>query len=311
MSKKQNTIIKVARKQKDYSIQDNHVFRNTGLSWKAKGLQGYAMQLPEDWELNLADLENRATDGRDSVSSGVGELVRAGYWYKEQLREQGKMAGVRYWVFERPEYNTFLIEATTPKAEEEPAPTVNGFSVNGKTVNGETVNGKPVTTKVLTPTNTLKGSNNLAAVKIEPQIDIPADVDFLDHGRKYLKNKLGDKYGNLKGPEYWLKWELSEFHSYWEDFGYKHPKGKKKGEVISFMRSFSTWLSNWVTSNKVRQFCPTDPKHPNNDPHAQQYGVTPGGNDARGQVYDRPVNKALTKPASAQGNNLADKFKAH
>ena len=116
------------KKEKDFVTIDNHALRNVKLSWKGKGLHCYLMQLPDDWQINIADLQNRSEDGRDSTAAGLNELIAAGYVTREREVDQKtkKFSGYNYQVYERPEY----------------AKTVNGFSVNGFSVNG-----KPATSK--------------------------------------------------------------------------------------------------------------------------------------------------------------------
>lgn len=116
------------KKEKDFVTLDNHALRNDRLSWKGKGLHCYLMQLPDDWQINIADLQNRSSDGRDSTSSGLRELISAGYVVRERVVDDKtkQFIGYDYQVYERPEY---------------------AIAVNGKPVNGSAVNGKPVTTK--------------------------------------------------------------------------------------------------------------------------------------------------------------------
>lgn len=126
------------KRESDYAIFDTWALRAPHLSWKAKGLHSYIQQLPTDWELNIADLKERSSDGRDGTSSGVQELIEAGLLLRFQcFNSSGLFNGYDYHCFERPEEaQAWLLEN---------GKTVNGKTVNGFPVNGGTVNGKPVT----------------------------------------------------------------------------------------------------------------------------------------------------------------------
>lgn len=58
------------------------------LSWKARGLAAYILSLPDDWELNRADLIKRAPDGRESLDTGLRELEKFGYLRRQQSRDE-------------------------------------------------------------------------------------------------------------------------------------------------------------------------------------------------------------------------------
>lgn len=122
------------KKPSNYVQLDNRLLQDETLSWKAKGLLAYLLALPEDWQVNIADLTKRSTDGRDGTASGIKELVSAGYVFRERVTFRGRFEGYDYHVFEQPEY------AEDWKAE-------NGISVNGKSRNGKTENGKSASTK--------------------------------------------------------------------------------------------------------------------------------------------------------------------
>lgn len=123
------------KKSKGFVTVDTHCLRNKDLKWDAKGLHTYLMQLPEDWRINLSDLENRSANGREGTTSPMNALLAAGYVYRERKHTSlGKFEGYDYHLFERPEHLEEWL-------------TINGKPVNGKTVNGSAVNGKPATIK--------------------------------------------------------------------------------------------------------------------------------------------------------------------
>jgi hypothetical protein len=136
------------------------------------------MQLPEDWQINISDLENRSADGRDAIASPMKALIEAGYIYRERQHDAaGRFTGYDYYVFERPEH---LERWATVNGK-----TVNGKTVNGKTVNGKTVNGKTVISKYENTNYEEKSKNegsecapardfeNLLPVEAEKEKEIP------------------------------------------------------------------------------------------------------------------------------------------
>lgn len=71
------------------------------LSWKAKGIHTYLITRPDGWKFYRADLEERAPDGRDSLSTGLRQLREAGYLRIESAQGPGgKLSGWSWTVYE-------------------------------------------------------------------------------------------------------------------------------------------------------------------------------------------------------------------
>lgn len=91
--------IRKRKYDKDFTILNNSFLKDERLSWKCKGLIAYVMMLPDNWNLNMKDLKNRSADGRDSVLSGMKEMIKFGYCNREQKRsEDGTIIGCDYEV---------------------------------------------------------------------------------------------------------------------------------------------------------------------------------------------------------------------
>lgn len=73
------------------------------LSYKAKGLHTYLISRPPEWNIYYHDLLARATDGKDSITSGIKEIKKYGYLRIELLREGGRIVGSVWHVFEEPQ----------------------------------------------------------------------------------------------------------------------------------------------------------------------------------------------------------------
>ncbi|WP_378210035.1 DnaD domain protein [Anoxybacteroides rupiense] len=104
------SIVRVRKRENPFVQIDRTVFEDHSLSWKAKGILGYLLSKPDNWQIYIADLEKKAKDGRDSVRTGLRELEENGYVRKVRTRgTNGKFAGWEYQVFETP----MISEVTT------------------------------------------------------------------------------------------------------------------------------------------------------------------------------------------------------
>ncbi|MDO5375717.1 MAG: conserved phage C-terminal domain-containing protein [Staphylococcus rostri] len=75
------------------------------LSWKAKGMLLYLLSRPDDWQVYEIELQKHASDGRDSVRSGMKELQDAGYIHRQRIRDKkGQYKEYEYQVYEQPTY---------------------------------------------------------------------------------------------------------------------------------------------------------------------------------------------------------------
>ena len=149
------SIIRVQKnKENPYVMVDKRIFSNSEISWKAKGLLGYLLSRPNNWKIIIADLVNQSTDGRDSVYSGLKELINARYIIRERKRlERGRYSSYEYIVLEKPyEINDL---------------TINGFSVSGKSVSGKSVSGKSATNNTDSTKNDLNKNEYTASKKLD------------------------------------------------------------------------------------------------------------------------------------------------
>lgn len=102
MAVNNNTITR-RKYDRDFTVLSNDFLKDVRLSWKAKGIIAYVAMLPDDWVLNMRDLTNRATDGRDSLYSGIKELETCGYCAKTMRRNpDGTIAGYAYEICDKP-----------------------------------------------------------------------------------------------------------------------------------------------------------------------------------------------------------------
>jgi hypothetical protein len=106
------------------------ILEDSRLSWKAKGLYTYLISQPDGWEVAISDLVNQSADGRDSVYTGLNELIKYGCIKCECIHENDRIKRREYVVYEMPyedktpltdfpEEEQQLIAGKTNKKEEE------------------------------------------------------------------------------------------------------------------------------------------------------------------------------------------------
>ncbi|MFF1626490.1 hypothetical protein [Streptomyces sp. NPDC058272] len=99
----------------------NGLFRDSRLSFKAKGIFGYVSTHRDGWQVTLAHLVAVGPDGREAVRAGLKELERYGYLIRERLRRpNGTLGEVVYSITDRPAtLDVALLEATATLAIED------------------------------------------------------------------------------------------------------------------------------------------------------------------------------------------------
>ncbi|MGW0916493.1 hypothetical protein ACWD1Z_32890 [Streptomyces sp. NPDC002784] len=91
----------------------NALFRDSQLSFKAKGIFGYVSTHTGGWQVTVADLVRSGPDGREAVRTGLQELEEHGYLIRERLRRpDGTLGEIAYCITDRPAtLDIALIEA--------------------------------------------------------------------------------------------------------------------------------------------------------------------------------------------------------
>ncbi|WP_078129793.1 hypothetical protein [Leptospira alexanderi] len=84
--------------ERDFTISSNIWIRDHRLSWKARGLLIFILQLPPDWSVNSEELQTHASDKRESTVAGLRELEHFGYaeLNRERDPQTGRIAQVWY-----------------------------------------------------------------------------------------------------------------------------------------------------------------------------------------------------------------------
>ncbi|MFE1437115.1 hypothetical protein [Streptomyces sp. NPDC058739] len=81
----------------------NGLFRDSRLSFRAKGVFGFISTHATGWHVTVADLVRAGPDGRDAVRAALAELELHGYLVREQLRHgDGTLGEIVYSITDRP-----------------------------------------------------------------------------------------------------------------------------------------------------------------------------------------------------------------
>ena len=113
--------IRRAKRDSNFTMISNVGLKDDRLSFKAKGLLSYMLSLPDDWIFYESEIVNHATDGKQSVRTGMKELEKFGYLVKEQKRNsKGKFAKIDWVVSDEPingDTTTFQPSTTFPSTD--------------------------------------------------------------------------------------------------------------------------------------------------------------------------------------------------
>ena len=76
------------KKEQNYTIISNDIFKDTRLSFKAKGLLTTMLSCPPNWNYTIEGLSKISKDGKASIRSALAELEEFGYLERKQLRDE-------------------------------------------------------------------------------------------------------------------------------------------------------------------------------------------------------------------------------
>lgn len=104
-------------KNKNYTVISNVILRDARLSLKAKGLLVTILGLPDDWDFTVSGITKTLKEGRESIASGIAELMEYGYCSRTNERnEAGQYLGYDYTFYETP-MSTEAPTAESPTTE--------------------------------------------------------------------------------------------------------------------------------------------------------------------------------------------------
>lgn len=122
-------------KEKNYTTIDNGIFKDTRISFKAKGLLTTMLSLPPTWNYTIEGLTTLSKDGRDSIKTALKELEKFGYLERKQIRnDNGSFCDLEYFVYEKPQPKEPLVE--NPSSDKSSAENHRQLSTNLSNTNG-------------------------------------------------------------------------------------------------------------------------------------------------------------------------------
>ncbi len=96
--------IKRLPRRRQYVIIEQTLVEDSRLSWAARGILGYLLSRPDNWQVRVTDLCRRGDLSRDSIYKLLKELRRFGYvTYHCRRNNRGQYQGGFYSVHESPE----------------------------------------------------------------------------------------------------------------------------------------------------------------------------------------------------------------
>ncbi len=89
-------------KTEKFAMILNAVFEDPNLSWEAKGVKGYLLTKPDDWQVRVRDVIRHGPAGVDKVRRILKELGISGHVIREKYRRPDGRFAWRTVVFEVP-----------------------------------------------------------------------------------------------------------------------------------------------------------------------------------------------------------------
>lgn len=90
-------------KNQNYTVMSNYHLRDKRLSAKSIGVLSIMLSLPDDWNYSLEGLTHLLKDGITAIRSAIKELTECGYVKVERVRNNGRLGGVVYNIYEYPQ----------------------------------------------------------------------------------------------------------------------------------------------------------------------------------------------------------------
>lgn len=183
-------IIRV-KKDKGFFAASNIPFNDGKLSWEARGVLGYLLSKPDDWQVRFYDLMKQGPAGEYKLRRILKELEENDYLVRHRVQDrEGKFDWVST-IYETPTISRLSID---------------GLPTDGVPIDGSPTGGKPrdiVSTDPKSTDGNNKGINKhqvdaLGGVGIYI-LDL-VDLDYNDADKKIRAgiNQLIDKYGERR-----------------------------------------------------------------------------------------------------------------
>lgn len=95
------TIIRLP-KVGNFLVVTNAIFEDENLSWEARGLLGYLLSKPDNWQVRYFDLLRRGPAGQYKIRRMLRELEAAGHLRRRRMRHSDRTFSWTITIFESP-----------------------------------------------------------------------------------------------------------------------------------------------------------------------------------------------------------------
>lgn len=182
-----------------FTVISNNEVQDKRLSWKARGIFSYLWSMPDNWDFYETEVAKHAPDGRNSLRTGLKELIKYGYLRRERVRVNGHLGGTAWFLTDSPkpkaEDKTLMSENQTPMSENH----TQGFLMSENHTYGDAT----VQNKYHTKDLPNKGLTNKQANACSADADLRISFEKI---WKLYPNKKGKKATAFK---YYKKWRKS------------------------------------------------------------------------------------------------------
>lgn len=241
---KEQRIFHAERTERDYTIVTNVWIRDSRLSWKARGILIFLLQLPPDWAVNSEELQTHASDKKESTIAGLRELVHFGY--AELVRERDKETGriKQVWNFFETSRKPFVM---APKVSNKKAK----YHTDNQPTLFDSISGgveNPPGLDFPVPVDPASASPELAnPAPVKKPLLSTKDKVLMD---QFLKNQILNTSREKKAPERTLKENRNQENQNWnfpilwlESFQkvYNEEHGIAMGKPLSELKSLE-WI---------------------------------------------------------------------
>src|SRR3990167_9730382 len=124
----ERSVIRI-KKDGNFFAASNIPFNDDRLSWEARGIMGYLLSKPDDWQVRFTDLVRRGPAGEHKVRRILKELEDVGYLKRTRYQTE---AGTFDWM-------SIVYENSTMSRESLDGDTIYGLLPDGEATGGETI----------------------------------------------------------------------------------------------------------------------------------------------------------------------------
>lgn len=226
------------KKEQNFTVISNDIFKDTRLSFKAKGLLTTMLSCPLNWNYTIEGLSKISKDGKASIRTALAELEECGYLERKQLRnEKGAFVDLEYIVYENPKTDLPMSEnRITENPISENCTQLNTNISSTNELNTDLLKADGLNNNAFSEDKSSSKGNMYASSPEEKEVSgtqkqnrfIPADYSYeqlREHIRPVYESVLKDVYGSTDDDtplESMLDITEAFYRLYEQEIGVKH-----------------------------------------------------------------------------------------